>query len=322
MLKGSIRDYPILAKLLILIGLFLIGEFCFTLLSVGLIQMIYPDSNFYHFMAHLSEIKSVDEISSQQITGLKIFQLITSLGRFLCVPLLFIFLNGQQFIKVLHLDKKIQAGSLLLIVLIMFTAPGVINIVNEWNQSIVFPPSLKTIEDAMRSSEEIAKAQTDAFLSTTTITGLLLNILIVGMIAALGEEILFRGILQNLFWKWTKNIHLAIWIAAFIFSFIHFQFFGFFPRLLLGALLGYLYYWSGSLWANIFAHFVNNAASVVAYFLLQRGAIDENLTESSSWIAALISLPFVILLLVVFKRHQTKPLDMYGERLDDDLLNA
>ena len=273
-------------------------------------------------MAHLSEIKSVDEISSQQITGLKIFQLITSLGRFLCVPLLFIFLNGQQFIKVLHLDKKIQAGSLLLIVLIMFTAPGVINIVNEWNQSIVFPPSLKTIEDAMRSSEEIAKAQTDAFLSTTTITGLLLNILIVGMIAALGEEILFRGILQNLFWKWTKNIHLAIWIAAFIFSFIHFQFFGFFPRLLLGALLGYLYYWSGSLWANIFAHFVNNAASVVAYFLLQRGAIDENLTESSSWIAALISLPFVILLLVVFKRHQTKPLDMYGERLDDDLLNA
>lgn len=322
MLKGSIRDYPILAKLLILIGLFLIGEFCFTLLSIGLIQMIYPDANFYHFMGHLSEIKSVDEISSQQISGLKIFQFITSLGRFLFVPFLFIYLNGQQFIRALHLDKKILSGSLLIIILIMFTAPGVINIVNEWNQSISFPGSLKSIEDAMRSSEEMAKVQTEAFLSTTSIIGLLLNILIVGMIAALGEEILFRGILQNLFWKWTKNIHLAIWIAAFIFSFIHFQFFGFFPRLLLGALLGYLYYWSGSLWASIFAHFVNNAASVVAYFLLQRGAIDENLTESSSWIAALISLPFVILLLVVFKRHQTKPLDMYGERLDDDLLNA
>lgn len=322
MLKGSIRDYPIIAKLLILVGLFLIGEFCFTLLSIGFIQLIYPDSGFYHFMEHLTEIKSVDEISPQQISGLKIFQLITSLGRFLCVPFFFIYLNGQQFLSALQLDKKIQIGSLLLIVMIMLSAPGVINIVTEWNQGITFPASLKTLEDAMRNSEEMAKVQTEAFLSTTAITGLLLNIIIVGLVAAIGEEILFRGILQNLFWDWTKKIHLAIWITAFIFSFIHFQFFGFFPRLLLGALLGYLYYWSGSLWASIFAHFVNNAASVIAYFLLQREVIDENLAESSSWVAALISLPFVILLLVVFKRHQTKPLELYGERMDDDLRNT
>lgn len=322
MLKGSIRNYPIIAKFLILVGLFLIGEFFFTLLSIGLIQLLFPSAGFYHFMEHLPEIKSVDEISPQQINGLKIFQLITSLGRFLCVPLFFIYLNGQQFIRSLHLDKKINSFSILLIIMIMFTAPGVINIITEWNQQISFPSAFKPVEDMMRNSEEMAKVQTDAFLSTGTITGLLLNILIVGLVAALGEEILFRGILQNLFWRWTKKIHVAIWISAFIFSFIHFQFFGFFPRLLLGALLGYLYYWSGSLWASIAAHFVNNTASVIAYFLLQRNVIEDNLTESSSWVAALISLPFVILLLVVFKRRQTKPLELYGEGMDDDLLNT
>jgi membrane protease YdiL (CAAX protease family) len=322
MLKGSISAYPLLAKVLILVGIFLIGEFVFSIAAISLIQVLYPQIDFYNFFRELASVSSVDEISVDQIHAIKLYQLITSIGRFILVPLLFLYLNGQEFISGLHLNRRIKITSVVLIILIMFTAPGVINLINEWNQSIVFPPSLKGVENMMRTSEEMAQIQTEAFLSTETAGGFLLNILIVGIIASIGEEILFRGILQNLFWSGTRRIHLSIWLTAFLFSFIHFQFYGFFPRLLLGALLGYLYYWSGSLWSCIIAHFVNNAASVTGYFLLNREMIDENIAESASWLAAAISLPLVILLLLVFRRNEPQKLKLYGERMDDGILDA
>jgi uncharacterized protein len=74
--------------------------------------------------------------------------------------------------------------------------------------------------------------------------------------------------------KATKNIHVSIWFAAILFSAIHFQFFGFVPRMLLGALFGYIYYWSGNLTLAILAHFVNNGVSVLALYLHQQGAFD------------------------------------------------
>jgi membrane protease YdiL (CAAX protease family) len=100
---------------------------------------------------------------------------------------------------------------------------------------------------------------------------LLIALVIIAVLPAIGEELVFRGLIQNELFRGTKNIHVSIWIAAFLFSAIHIQFFGFVPRLLLGALFGYLYYWSGNLSLAILAHFVNNAVSVVALYLYQHG---------------------------------------------------
>ena len=318
---GSIKQIPWLGQFLILIGLYLIGEYVFLMLAIGLIDMIYPGINFMEFITSMNNITSADQVTAQQADALKIYQFITSFGRFLCVALFFLYLMGENIISYLQLNKKLKFNSAIYILLLFFASVSVISIINEWNQNIPFPADMKDAEISMRKMEDQAQIFSEVFLNTATIQGLIINILLIGVLAAVGEEIFFRGLLQNLFLKGTGNAHVAIWISAFLFSFIHFQFFGFFPRMLLGAMIGYLFYWSGSLWAAILAHFINNAVSVVAYYLVNTGVVEENVAEQSNLVAALISVPLVIILLIIFKRNEKVNLAGNGTGLDDGVLD-
>ena len=104
---------------------------------------------------------------------------------------------------------------------------------------------------------------------------LVVNLIIVALLAAVGEELLFRGSMQNIFLEWTKNKHAAVWITAVLFSALHAQFYGFLPRMLLGVVLGYLYIWSGSLWLSMLFHFLNNGLAVLFSYLIAKGTISE-----------------------------------------------
>jgi len=318
---GSIKHIHWIGQLFILIGLYLIGEYVFLMLAIGLIDRIYPDMNFMAFVTNMNNITSAEQVTDRQADALKIYQFITSFGRFVCVALLFIYFSGEKFISYLQLNKKLKFSSAILILLLFFASVSVISLINEWNQNLHFPSSMADVETGMRKMEDQAKIFSDVFLNTASVSGLILNILLIGVLAAVGEEIFFRGLLQNLFLKGIGNAHVAIWLSAFLFSFIHFQFFGFFPRMLLGAMIGYLFYWSGSLWAAILAHFINNTVSVVAYYLVNIQLVDENMAEQSSVVAALVSVPFVILLLIVFKRNEKVNLASDGAGLDDGVLD-
>jgi membrane protease YdiL (CAAX protease family) len=125
----------------------------------------------------------------------------------------------------------------------------------------------------MRAAEAKAMAITEAFLAVNTPLGLAVNILIIAIIPALGEELLFRGVIQKELSKWSGKVHLSIWITAFLFSAMHLQFLGFFPRFLIGGLLGYMFYWSGSIWLPILAHFVNNGVAVILYYMVAKGRL-------------------------------------------------
>ena len=128
----------------------------------------------------------------------------------------------------------------------------------------------------IKKAEESRNEITEAFLNVDSITAFALNIFMFGILAAVGEELLFRGLIQRLFSEWLKNNHWAVIITALLFSALHMQFFGFLPRFVLGVFLGYLFVWTRSLWIPIFAHFVNNAAAVTVYFLYKQGIINVN----------------------------------------------
>ena len=110
----------------------------------------------------------------------------------------------------------------------------------------------------------------------------MLGLVVIAIIPAIGEELVFRGIVQNELLRWTKNAHISIWLAAIVFSTVHLQFYGFLPRVVLGAMFGYLYHWSGNLWLAMFAHFVNNAVQVVALFFYQRGNLQYDVEGTES----------------------------------------
>jgi len=159
------------------------------------------------------------------------------------------------------------------LILSLFILPVVAGL-GHLNEQISFPESMQNIETWMRNMEEASKIALQTLTANSTIPILLLNIVVAALMPALFEEFLFRGTIQPFLSKWFHNKHIAIIVTAFIFSAIHFQFYGFIPRFLLGIYLGYLFVWSQSLWLPIIAHFMHNAVSLIFDYGAQWRGID------------------------------------------------
>lgn len=182
---------------------------------------------------------------------------------------------------------------------------GFNSIVIEWNTNITLPDSMKGFENWARINEDRATEVTKFLTQFDTPAEFIVGLLVIAVFAGIGEELVFRGLLQPALHRATKNIHVAIWTSAILFSAIHLQFFGFFPRLLLGALFGYLYYWSGNLAVPMFAHFVNNAFSVIAIYMVQKGVTDMDVesTQAAPWQVVVTFTVCAVLLLYYFKKR-------------------
>jgi hypothetical protein len=157
----------------------------------------------------------------------------------------------------------------------------------------------------MRNAEKQGELITDAFLATTSLGGLMVNILLIAVLPAFAEELLFRGVIARLFNKWTGSVHVAVILSAAIFAAVHMQFLGFVPRFLLGMALGYLFFWSGGLWLPVIAHFTNNFLAVIFEFLYRKGVVTtnaENLgTNPPLWWAASSVILVAVTLYFIYK---------------------
>ncbi|MCW2261828.1 MULTISPECIES: CPBP family intramembrane glutamic endopeptidase [Sphingobacterium] len=188
-----------------------------------------------------------------------------------------------------------------------------------WNESMQLPDSLQGVQQWMRASEDSAAIMTKQIVEESTWGGLLINLIILAVVPAVGEEMVFRGCLQNIFGRWIWNKHVVIWLVAIIFSAFHMQFFGFIPRMLLGAFFGYLYVWSRNIYLPIFGHFINNAsATITAFYYTRKGIPFEemnNFEQEPIWVY-LASLIFTVIFVVLYYRS-TKKIP-YGARLEED----
>lgn len=202
------------------------------------------------------------------INFMKFLQTLQGIGLFTVPPLLAAYLFAPSVKEYLGMQAPNANSSFVLVILIMLLAMPLINLIAYFNANIDLPASMDSLENYLKVKEESAQQLIEAFLNVSTLGGLLFNIFLIGVLPAIGEELAFRGILQRLFTNWSRNPHVGIIVAAFLFSAMHMQFYGFIPRFLLGMLFGYLYYWSGSIWMPILAHFVNNTTAVLAYFFM------------------------------------------------------
>jgi len=237
-------------------------------------------------------ISTPDYTNPSIVNGLKAMQIINMIGGLLLPAVIYLWLCTPNTLEHAGLTRQVAPLALLLSFLLILFAQPFIGWTNELNSYLSLPEWLSGIEKWMKNSEKQGKLITDAFLATTTLSGLLINIFMIAILPAVAEELLFRGALAGLFKNWTKNIHLAVFLSAFIFAAIHMQFYGFLPRFLLGTALGYLFFWSGSLWLPIVAHFTNNLLAVVVEFLFRSGYIStdaENFGVKNAPIIVIIS---------------------------------
>lgn len=250
---------------------------------------------------------------------LRVSQIFTSIGFFIAPAIVFLkWVQPRIPLQLKPISKSTLAWIIISMALMIFQLP-LVNALAGFNKSIEFPESLKYIETWMQTQEMQAAKLTEVFLAMSNMSDVLISLLIMAVIPAIGEELLFRGALQSLLARMTRNPHFAIWIAAFVFSFIHFQFYGFIPRFLLGAFLGYLYFWGGSLWYPIAAHFANNAMAVLFTYWHENNMLPFNPDDiglnSSAGIEVAVSCVFLLLgMLLFYRKFKSKhvPIQVVG----------
>jgi membrane protease YdiL (CAAX protease family) len=259
-------------------------------------------------ISSMMNIPTIGDLSDpESIRLLKYFQVVQSIGLFIVPPFVLAWLFHGQIAEYLLLNKKSTSTSIFLVaILVVFSLP-LTNFIGEWNTRMEFPEFLAGLERWMKNAEENAAELTEAFLKVETTGGLLFNLFMIAFLPAIGEELLFRGVIQRIFSNWTRSHHWGIWISAILFSALHIQFYGFVPRMLLGVLFGYLLIWSGSMWLPILAHFFNNGFAVVAMYLIDNNILNAGVEEigatSGSQYVAILSLASVFLLMFLIKKE-------------------
>lgn len=258
-------------------------------------------------------------VSTGNVGFLKIVQAGSSIGMFV-LPALLLGIAEKRRHTYLDFKTSVNPSLWFMVVAIMFFAAPIFEQAIKLNEQMRLPGALSEIENWMKAKEAEQERLTNLLLSDTTYSGLLTSLIVVAVIAAVGEEFLFRGCLQGILTRWFKNPHTAIWITAIIFSAIHLQFYGFLPRMLLGALFGYLLFWGKSIWLPVLAHFINNAtATIAAFYLKRQGKSLDELDFSQQVPNYLYFMSFVLTVVLLYQYHKIatqQTTRSYGKTLD------
>ena len=230
-----------------------------------------------------------------QINFLRYLQFLTMFGTFFFPAVALSLISKKPNFSFLYLNRGIDGKKITMIFALILILLPIINMLMIWNKGLHLPDSLYGLEQWMLAKEVQLTGITEKFMLTPSISDLILNLLIMAVLPAISEEFIFRGILMKWFNK-SMGIHLSIVLSAFLFSAIHIQFLGFFPRFFIGIVLGYVFYWSGSLWASILLHFLNNAMAVVTYFLVARGIVNAD----PDTIGSITNIPVLIFNIGIF----------------------
>jgi membrane protease YdiL (CAAX protease family) len=220
----------------------------------------------------------------------------------------------------LHLSKQLArvSGKNLALVVAMTVGGMLFNgLLMFWNSQMVLPEFLSGLEQWMRDMETQLMELTNYLTDFQSIPELLSGILVIGVFAGIGEELFFRGLIQPKMQRYFQSPHLGIWITAFIFSAIHVQFYGFLPRMFLGALFGYLYHYTGSLFYPILGHILNNTFTLLLVYASNEGLIELDLqsTDTVSYPGAAVGILVLILGFLYFKKVNRVP----NEKLDESV---
>lgn len=239
---GQPAGLQLLALLLFILG----GSILSSLLGMGLFFLFYGTN------AQIGDFPDM----------LRLLQFLTASGTFILPALLIAWFYSDSPKEFLSLDKRVNIQSVALIFINILLITPSITLLSWINEQLSFPEWAAPLETWMKEHEDLAQDFTYKLINGDGICPYLSNIIVIALTAAVSEELLFRGALQRIIGRWTENPHTVIWITAILFSAFHLQFYGFIPRMLLGAYFGYLLLWSKNIWLPICAHFFNNALTV------------------------------------------------------------
>jgi membrane protease YdiL (CAAX protease family) len=279
-------------------GTSLLILFAILLISLVLAQIVAGGLMILMSGIELSNIGNLIEVLMNSKNGwwaMMLSQGVASIFTFIVPGLLFWYAVEKKQFNDLSFRALPSLQIFGLVILIQLSFSPFSGWVQSLNEKMQLPASLEWLESIMKSMEDSAKTLTDFLTKFDSPLELFVALIVIAIIAGIGEELIFRGLIQRKLLLGIKNYHLAIWISAIIFSGIHMQFYGFFPRMFLGALFGYLYYWSGNIWVPIFAHIFNNGLAVVLMHMVNQKKISPEIEKLDT-----IPMPYVTVSVLLF----------------------
>ena len=255
---------------------------------------------------------TLDTNTPQGVSALKVRQVISTISLFLLPSALFAYLSDSNPFKYIGFKKPVPPSFFLVAILVILVAFPMVAWLIEVNQHMHLPGSMQQVEKLMRELEAKENEMVKDLLAMKSITDLMIILTIVAVLPAIAEELFFRGVLQRLFIQLFKRPWTGIIVVAIIFSAMHGQFLGFFPRFVLGVVLGALYWYSGSLWPGIVAHFIYNASQVI---LLYKSP--QLLEKDPDFSAPLIVFSTVAVIALIWRMHRISQ-TTYAEVYDTD----
>jgi membrane protease YdiL (CAAX protease family) len=281
-LKAAFKNSSVFVQLLMLLA---ITFFCLMVSSFA--------GSFFVFLKLGVSFEAINEIQQNMNSHpdlLREMQFLQVLGIFIFPPIICSWLFSDNYREYLKIDNPVHLPVAVWVFISMVVFIPFINFTGYLNQQMVFPEALKGLETWIKETEESLGQQLEAMLFTHNVWVIIFNIIVICVLTGIGEEFLFRGLLQTLFGRVFKNPHVLVWVIAILFSTVHFQFYGFLPRTLLGVYLGYLMYYTKTIWIPVLAHFTNNFCSLVVFYIFQDSPekvqqADAIGTGSTAWLA-------------------------------------
>jgi len=232
------------------------------------------------FGPSVSEIDlSSEMLAPSQSSYLKFIQTMSQVSIFLLPGLVISWFMTGNIKGWLGLNKTVHPVMIAMVILLALACIPLTSLTGLINSEMEFPGWLHFVEKWMQAKEEEAQLLTSHLVYASGTWGMLLNLFILAIVPAAGEEILFRGVIQQMMQKWLNSGIIAVVLTAVLFSTLHFQFYGFLPRMILGIVFGLLFLWSKSLWLPFIAHMVNNSIPVVLSYFSGWDNINENAVD-------------------------------------------
>jgi len=281
-------------SIIILVMMFFAGMFIGQFLGL-FISIFTTDLS----LSEVPELLSMP-LTEEKKAAILMLQGLGAIGGFIIAGLIYLVIVERIQLSTLFNLKQINVWAIILTTIIVISFMFVNTMFIEWNMSFTFPGFMSGFEEWARETEEELRLVTDFLTEFNSLSQFIIVFIVVAVIPGIGEELIFRGILQNKFHLFFKNIHVAIIVTAILFSGFHMQFFGFVPRLFLGILFGYMYYWSGNLWYPILGHFINNGFTLILIYLYQSGHIGIDIEIQEAYPLNIILIFSVITIYMLF----------------------
>jgi membrane protease YdiL (CAAX protease family) len=245
----------------------------------------------------MSEILSIQPgANSDEGFILKYLQVSQQVALFIIPAIVIAMLLRQGNKSFLKTDRFPGSIPLFMVIMLAILILPVTIYTGMLNSRMTLPGWLSGVENWMRTKENTASDLTGLLIKSRGIGDLMINISILAVIPSVAEELIFRGILQQILCRIFKSGHIAICITAIFFSAVHLQFYGFLPRLILGLSFGYLFFWSGNLWIAVVAHFINNAIPVMMSYFIRWNDLSD---KASDMVEKKVLIPLVPALLSI-----------------------